>query len=138
MIGLPPKAQSHLEEALDLTAMVDVLFTLLVFLLLTMGTTQITTHLQLAQSSSRPQASPETAPNIPIELDRQTWNLSGVTYQEFSAFSRAFLAAHRDEYNRPVRILPQRDLPVEELVRVMNFLSEHQFSNLQIQSQWAP
>ncbi len=141
MIHYPDKTLSgETDDGLDLTALIDVVFTLIVFLILTMGTSQVMTEINLSSSQKPLKSDTDTEQSIIIEVGHapRFWKLGDLETREFTRFQEVFLSQHKDHRDREVVLALEKTLPVEELVALMDFLSLHQFSKIQIVNQWAP
>ncbi len=128
------------DEGLDLTALIDVIFTLIIFLILTMGTTQIMTEINVTRSNRPLLADQAKVKPLVVEVSHvnRFWKIGDYTTKEFSGFEHHFLARYGNEQYRPVVLALDRTLPVENLVTLMDFLSKNGFTNIQIVNEWMP
>lgn len=127
-------------EGLDLTALIDVIFTLIIFLILTMGTTQIMTEINITHSK-KPQLPAVTKQEaIVVEVSHQTlsWKTGGRIVKDFPGFKKHFLSLYTNRTQSPVVLALENTLPVEHLVELMDFLSLNGFANIQVVSEWKP
>ncbi|MCP4756593.1 MAG: hypothetical protein GY866_37500 [Proteobacteria bacterium] len=132
--------QRQSDENIDLTALIDVLFTLLIFLILTMGATQISTEISLSHSQEKLPNKLQHIQPIVVEVSgtEHLWKIENRSFDTFSRFKVEFLAQYKSQPDRPILLALEHSLPVDSLVRLMNFLSVNGFSNIQIISEWAP
>ncbi len=141
MIQLSKYSNSNdTSDGLDLTALIDVIFTLIIFLVLTMGTTQIMTDINITHTKKSQVSSNLKNHPIVVEVSQsgQYWKLDDQLIKEFPQFKNQFLTSYGDQQQRPVVLALEKTLPVEKLVALMDFLSMNGFSNIQIVSQWTP
>ncbi|MBU2513748.1 biopolymer transporter ExbD [bacterium] len=141
MIQYPDYGNSNeADGTLDLTALIDVIFTLIIFLILTMGTTQVMTEINVTRSNrSQLPAQPKADPLV-IEVSHvnKFWKTHDFTVKNFAEFKNQFLSQYGKELQRPVVLALDRTLPVENLITLMDFLSKNGFTNIQIVSEWMP
>lgn len=127
-------------EGPDLTPLIDVVFTLIVFLILTMGTSQVMTEIQLSKSEKPLVESESESRSILIEVSRRntSWKFENKVFNDFEAFADAFLKQYGRQPDRRVVLALEHDLPVEKLIDLMDFLALNEFTNIRIASEWAP
>lgn len=135
-----PLQTAENQEGLDLTALIDVIFTLIIFLILTMGTTQVMTEINITHTQKAKFQEPTEEQVILVEVNHRngTWKSGGQTSTRFTDFRKDFLERHRDSRKRPVILALEKTLPVEHLVELMDFLSLNGFTDIQIVSEWQP
>jgi len=141
MIQIP--SFRHLEpsdEGFDLTALIDVIFTLIIFLILTMGTTQIMTDIDITRSRNTQLAALSKQASIQVEVSHPTrsWKTGGQTFGSFPQFRQQFLSLYPDQQKTPVILALEHTLPVADLIELMDFLSMNGFTRIQVVSQWKP
>ena len=134
----PTQSLDNNSEGLDLTPLIDVVFTLIIFLILTMGTTQVMTEIQLTRSKKDTVATELKDQTIVIEVNhlKQHWKVENTIFKKFEPFTQFFLVRFSDRSHQPVVLALERTLPVEELISLMDFLARNGFSNIQIASKW--
>ena len=128
---------------LDLTALLDVLFILLVFFILTSGITQFYTQVQLPRSEDRLETKADTATAIVVEMLalKKSWKVNGNLINDEDLLKQTLLNLNRTNVERFGKdsnfiLAPDRNLPSEQLIQMLNFLSANKISNVQIISQW--
>ncbi len=139
MIQLPKTRTSQdADQVIDLTSLIDVLFTLLIFFILAMGATQITTEISLPGAEHYQSQNTKGIKPLVIEISHQAfyWKVENRIFTSFTEFQKEFLAKYQHNKHRPILLGLERSLPVERLTELLNFLSVHQFSNIQIVSEW--
>jgi len=139
MIQLPRnRRQDSDDQIVDLTSLIDVLFTLLIFFILAMGATQITTEISLPGAQHYQNQLTKGIKPLVIEIShkKSSWKFENLVYQSFGEFQKGFLAKYQDQKLQPILLGLEKSLPVERLTELLNFLSVNQFSNIQIVSEW--
>lgn len=139
MIRLPNHRKNDSgDQIVDLTSLIDVLFTLLIFFILAMGATHITTEISLPGAQHYQSQLTKGIHPLVIEISHKkaTWKFENLIYQSFSEFQKGFLAKYQSKKNQPILLGLEKSLPVERLTELLNFLSVNQFSNIQIVSEW--
>lgn len=128
------------DEGFDLTALIDVIFTLIIFLILTMGTTQIMTDINITRSRKPQFPSTSKQQSILVEVSHKSlsWKTGGHIYRNFTQFKQHFLSRYRDRKKTQVVLALENTLPVARLIELMDFLSINGFANIQVVSQWQP
>jgi len=140
MIQLPATNRNDDSDGLDLTALIDVIFTLIIFLILTMGTTQIMTEINVTHSSKPQLPTAMETPTILVEVSHEnlSWKTGGEVIKDFSQFKMHFLSLYRNKQENPVILALENTLPVEYLIELMDFMSQNGFTNIQVVSEWMP
>jgi len=141
MISLPGINSSQMKEVdgIDLTALIDVIFTLLLFLILSMGATQVSTTIKLSKT---PQAGPDglrqRSPVI-VEVSQTDsyWKIEDRTFADFGSFQAYFLQRFDGEFQRPLLLAVEGTVPTETLLQLLHFFAVHRFQNVQVISQWS-
>jgi biopolymer transport protein ExbD len=129
------------DDRVDMTALIDVLFTLMIFLILTMGAVQVSTEIRLAQSPLKPSdgSRPLLQP-IVVEVNHpdRSWKIADSVFYSSDQFQTEFIQRFETERHRPLLLLVARSLPTEDLIGLLNFFSFHQFDHVQLISEWRP
>lgn len=144
MLSQRPLFNSRLEAAeddgpaIDLTALMDVIFILLIFFILTAGFQQIATRLELPKSHHGTPAAQGTQQFLLIEITPAPlqWRIGEQTFSHFEQVRLYLLENHASQPEQLIRIAPARDLPVEPLVEMLNLLASQGNTNVQLMSQW--
>ncbi|MGY0219796.1 ExbD/TolR family protein [Endozoicomonadaceae bacterium StTr2] len=118
----------------DLTPLLDVVFIVLVFLLFTANSVPLTLPVDL----------PETEKAVARQLDKpdaigvnllqgaSAWALEGEEFSSWEAFSKALQQKVQAEPERAVVIAGDRQVPMEKLVQLMQFLQQNNIAAAQI------
>lgn len=125
-------------ESLDLTALIDVIFTLIIFLILTMGTTQIMTEINLthSQNPQLPGIGKEQTILVEISHKDMSWKTGGRVIRDYAEFKTLFLSLYQNRQKTPVILALENTLPVEHLIKLMDFMSLNGFTDIQVVSEW--
>lgn len=124
----------------DLTPLLDIIFIILVFLLLTANVRLLGLPVEVP-STDQPLAVArvETAPlEIGIVKGKPHLRLSGRSYAAWGEFERDLLAALAAQPRRPLVIAADQAAPVQPLVRLMALLQQKGIGNSQIVMESAP
>lgn len=140
MIQLKQFSLLNDSDGLDLTPLIDVVFTLIVFLILTMGTSQVMTQIQLSKSTQLKHETLQKQQSILIEVNHKGkyWKVGDFRFSDFDLFKRQFIKLYGASTGQQVTLALSENLPVKDLISLMDFLSINQFSNIKIVSEWIP
>lgn len=131
------KARNKGETAkLEMTPMIDVVFQLLIFFIVTLKEQDILAHLDVSRPAPDPDSTPEDTIDdlLTIQIGKEGWVLNG----------RPFLPAHFPQLDRQltriasfsrktsVIIKCTGDSPHSYLIRVLNILSREQMTNISV------
>jgi biopolymer transport protein ExbD len=118
------------QQGPELTALIDIIFIVVVFLLLTANTPLLQLTVDPPQTDEQ-LVTPTTRPSITIGLDSaNTWRINDNTFTDWESF-RAGIHAIEDR-NQVVMISADRGADVEPLLQLLALLNTLQFSNTQI------
>ncbi len=125
-------------ESVDLTPLMDVLFILLVFFLLTSGITQFYTQVQLPQSENLLETTVDRSNTVLIELftEEQSWKVNEETIHDYELLKQRLLELYQSQENITFVLAPERTLPAERLLQLLNFLAAHKITDVQIINKW--
>jgi biopolymer transport protein ExbD len=118
----------------DLTPMLDVLFMLLVFFLLTANSAEHALEILLPDretAAARP-VDDTDALRVVLPAGDRRWVVNGARYAEWEAAKAAILAARAADREVPAIIEGDRDVPLERVVEVMGFLAANGFSAVNV------
>lgn len=135
MIRRPKSLENDLYE-MDLTSLLDVIFILLVFLILVMGSQQTSTLVTLPKTDHpRSEADPSDR-GLLIEIDHEgAFRLGEGEPMDFETFRHALLQRVGDKH-APLRLAADQEGPIGELLRLMSFLGEEGYQNLEVLQEW--
>ncbi len=119
----------------DLTPLLDVIFIVMVFLMLSVNAIPVALPVDLP-SLGVEQARAMDAPKVvSVNLlpDTPGWAIDGKEYSDWQEFSAELASLHKSEPDRPVMIAGDKSVPMERLVQILSFLQEHQWPAASIQ-----
>lgn len=129
MIRSQPESDSN-SFTPDLTPLLDIIFIVMVFLLLT-ANVQIKT-LDVAIPQTEDEAVLETPDRDLLAINVLTsspyWALQGETIEEWSDFTKQFLDAVEANPKMPVVIAADKQASVENMLKVLAFLQNNQIT----------
>ncbi|WP_417613962.1 ExbD/TolR family protein [Oceanisphaera sp.] len=135
MIGRPEPAHSGWRSlAPDITPLLDIIFIVLVFLLLTANIPLQTLEVDLPKTDSEALSSIQDTQSITINLlaGSPAWALQGERYEDWEQF-KPVLHAQADALKETDLILASdKDVTVENMLKLLAFLQEQQIHATQI------
>ena len=119
---------------IDLTPLIDIIFIVLVFLLLTANTQLLTLPVDVPKEadSELTGLSQEQHLSITILTEAPHWALNGQPFEEFAQFEAAFIQAYTDSPAINVVVAADKNAPVQPLMTVLALLQRQQITNTQI------
>jgi biopolymer transport protein ExbD len=124
----------------DLTPLLDILFILLVFFILTANTVEHALELALPDEGAE-QAEPLVDPStvhIALYARDQAWAVNGEPIGQWDRVEAAVLAAHGQRPDAEIVIAGDRRAPIERLLQVLAFLKEQGLTAAQILMEPSP
>lgn len=128
MIRIPLRSGSHGGHdhypALDLTSLVDVIFILMVFFLLTTNSVEHALTLDLPTDDAD-QATPVTTPDpiiLTLFAGAPRWQINQQPFQDWQAVEQAILQRRTERPGAEVVIAGDRQVPLERLLQALAFL----------------
>lgn len=118
----PPRAQILRDLAPDLTPMLDILFILLVFFMLTAGAVFHSLDLNLPSSVSEELVLINEPKHIMLEIRENVYALDGRTIEDFSAFRSAVSKAITAKPEHELIVAGDRRVAIEKLLKVLTYL----------------
>lgn len=119
--------------SLDLTALIDIIFIVLVFLLLTANSQLLSLPVDVPQTHSTINAVPaHNTIAINIMASEPFWALEGERYDNWAQFLAAFTLAYDASSQTTVVIAADKQAPVEPLMQLLAALQEKSISQTQI------
>ncbi len=137
MIGQPAQPSLHpgtAELAVDLTPLLDVLFMVLVFFLLTTNGVPIALQLELPRESSnsaQPVSDNELI-RLEIRAAQPAWRVNGQDYPDWEQARAALLVLHQQTPDTAIAIAGERTAPLEHMVKVLAFLKQQQIPTVEL------
>lgn len=111
----------------DLTPLLDVMFMLIIFLVLTTNSVPHVFDIILPEDNQEVSKSEEDPQAIVVSLssEKDIWQLGEKTYQHFDDFSQALLILHRTSPNHNVMVYGDKSVPMGELLNLLTFMRAH-------------
>ena len=133
MIGLDD-AESSPILGLDLTALIDIIFIILVFLLLTANTQLLSLSVDVPTESTSQLAPISQVENITVNVlaSKPHWALDGVPFDNFAEFESAFIKQYQSQGEAKVIIAADKTAPVQPLMTLLALLQRQAITNTQI------
>lgn len=121
-------------SGLDLTPLIDIIFIVLVFLLLTANTQLLSLPVDVPTESSAELTPIDQVENITINVlaSEPHWALDGVAFKQFSEFEHAFIKQYQQQSESKVIIAADKTAPVQPLMTLLSLLQRQQITNTQI------
>ena len=123
------------DTSIELTPLIDIVFIVVVFLLLTANTRLLSLPIEIPRADSHAQAASSPA-TLVIGLQASTphWAIDNQQFDDWPAFKSSLLAKLADggQEEQQVHIAPARNADVEPLVKLLALLNEQQVHNTQI------
>ena len=118
----------------DMTALLDVIFILLVFLLLTANTVPEVLQVELPEDSEAQAQSLLVDQQIAVTLFAETdrWGVGDTEYHHWHAFEAALMARVRAAEQPEIVISGDRDVSLEKTLKLFSWLQKHNLAAAQI------
>jgi biopolymer transport protein ExbD len=122
---------------LEMTPMIDVVFQLLIFFIVTLKEEDILSHLDVSRPAPDPNATPEEQVDdlLTIEVGRQAWVLNGRPYAGtagLAALDRSLTRIASFSRGTSVIIKCTGDSPHSRLVQLLNICAREQLTNISV------
>ena len=120
--------------SLDLTALIDIIFIVLVFLLLTANTQLLSLPVDVPQSPSSAITAIDNKPTIAINIMATApyWAIDSETFDDLATFTAAFTAHFKNMPEATVVIAADKAAPMEPLMQLLALLQTQSISQTQI------
>lgn len=118
----------------DLTPLIDVVFIILVFLMLTANVQTLSLPVNLPPATSQEASVPNEPKTVTVSIlqDGKPWALEEQRFDDWQAFSHTLLQQVTKEPNTTVLIAGDKAAPLGNLVKLMLFLSQHRIEAAQV------
>lgn len=129
-----PDAASGPRFGADLTPLIDVLFMLIVFMVLTANSAQlaIEANLPSTEESGLSLPSPESPLTVTIRAAGNAYSVDEADYPDWPAARTAMQSALEADPDRPVVLATEPDAPVQRLIDAMAYLQRAGIPDAQI------
>lgn len=137
MIRSQPKAA--LSTQLELTPLIDIVFIVVVFLLLTANARLLALPVNIPQTEQQAGSpAPAQAPlTLTIQPQSPHFAINQTTFDDWQTFETA-LTAKLNDADIEVTIAADRNADVEPLLKLLSLLTHHQITNTQILMEQQP
>ncbi|WP_108649192.1 ExbD/TolR family protein [Dongshaea marina] len=117
----------------DLTPLLDIIFIVMVFLLLTASVHLNTLNLQLPQTKQKI-LKPASSQSLVINISegKKPWALDGMSYQHWDTFSQQLLSKVKSQPKRPLVIGADKQTTVDKMLKLLAFLQAHNIKTSQL------
>ncbi|MGY2575879.1 ExbD/TolR family protein [Vibrio sp. C8] len=115
----------------DLTPMIDIIFIVMVFLLLTANVSVQTLNVDIPKTEEASQLSSPDKPVISIGIlhnEEEKWALDGVKYSDWKIFTTELLKTRSTYPDKPLVIAADKKADVESMLNLFAFMQKHQIS----------
>lgn len=129
------KPISTLGSSFDLTALIDIIFIVVVFLLLTANTQLLSVTVDIPESDTAEQLALNTHQTMTLSLKATApfWAINKTTYDNWSEFKEALLPVLiSSPSDRQFTIAADKKAAVEPLINLLSLLNEQGVTNTQI------
>lgn len=132
MIRMPQKASMSM--SLELTPLIDIIFIVVVFLLLTANTRLLSLPVDIPDSDSEISQDENATTPLTISLlnESPSFAIGEERFYEWSAFKSALLLNIAADKDRALSIAAAHDADVEPLLKLLALLNEQQITNTHI------
>tara|TARA_R100001244_G_scaffold99282_4_gene74141 strand:+ start:940 stop:1371 length:432 start_codon:yes stop_codon:yes gene_type:complete len=139
VIRLPAAAEQQTSLLPDLTPLLDVIFIVLVFFLLTAQTPLLELPLQLPHSQEALSAAAASGERVQVQLDaREQWRLNGAPQADFAALRGALHAAFAADQTLGLDLALDRQAPLSAFLDLMALLQQQGIQDSRILLEPAP
>ncbi len=132
MIKSAPADNGQLLTA-EITPLIDIVFIVIVFLLITANTPLLSLPIDVPDTDSEAALENSASAELTVTITEQKpyWHIDQQEYQSWAEFKQALLAHSRDK-NKLLTIATDKDAPSEPLLKLLSFLNQQAFSHAQI------
>jgi biopolymer transport protein ExbD len=119
---------------IDLTPLIDVVFIVVVFLLLTANTRLLSLPIVVPESDDIPEAvsSLPAVINITVSADEKGWFIGDEHFESWAAFRQVLLRDIQRKPDSAVAIAADQQADVQRFVKVLTLLTQQKIKNTQI------
>jgi biopolymer transport protein ExbD len=135
MIGIPSNiSQSSNHQGLELTALIDIIFIVLVFLLLTANSRLMTLPIEVPRAQSDQMASLEAHQSLTVTILPKAphWSLEGQEFDNWDEFKTEFSKQMQLSPQARIIVAADKNAPVQPLMTLLALLQRLNIENTQI------
>ncbi|PIE25266.1 MAG: biopolymer transporter ExbD [Neptuniibacter caesariensis] len=128
------RQKTEINGTLELTPLIDIIFIVVVFLLLTANTRLLTLPIDVPVSDSQLGSSKQTDTPLTISLlpEAPHYAIDKQKYHDWDDFKAILLNTIGTQKDRPLVVAADKDASVEPLLKLLALLNEQQITNTQI------
>lgn len=115
----------------DLTPLLDIIFIVMVFLLLTANVSVHTLDIDIPVAQENSELTQPDKPVISVGIlhnDVEKWALDGKRFESWSSFSLALLKEKEQYPDKPFVIAADRKTDIESMLQLLTFMQKNQIS----------
>lgn len=118
----------------DLTPLLDLIFIVMVFLLLTTNVHLETMEINIPQTDQSDVLNPIDKPTINIHIlkGEQPWGLNGKPFTQWPDFTNALLSTIKNNPKKTLIISADKDANIESMLKLLAFLQNNQIQTTNI------
>lgn len=117
----------------DLTPLIDVMFMLIIFLILTMNVALKSFNVELSEDKDNlVQDQAVASLDLVIFNNADDWSLDGVKFSSFAELKSELEKRATKDDDVKINILSDKSVPVEKLVRLLIFTNDHKIDSSNI------
>ncbi|MEJ2763724.1 biopolymer transporter ExbD [Photobacterium sp. MCCC 1A19761] len=133
MIRVASNSRDEDQLTPDLTPLIDIIFIVMVFLLLTASVKLQSLEVELPQTDTRALQTTEADPvTINLMAHAPYWALQGKPFETWDAFSQALLNEVKTHPDKPVVIGADKSGSVEHMLKLLAFLQQQDIKATQL------
>lgn len=119
---------------LELTPLIDMIFIVIVFLLLTANTRLLSLPVSVPETDDAEVVSSHDKEviNITISLDNNGWSIDKQYHPDWAQFKQSLLADIKERPESVIAIASDKEADVQRFVKVLTLLQKNQIQNTQI------
>ena len=127
-------SDSGLSQGVDLTPLIDIIFIVLVFLLLTANVQLLTLPVDVPEQNDAQMNSLQDPKSIAISIVTQApyYAIDHQKFEQWDSFKAAFLARHQNQPEAVVIVAADQDAPIQPLMKLLALLQAQQIDQTQI------
>lgn len=120
--------------AIDMTPLIDIIFIVLVFLLLTANVPLQSLHLDVpsAPNAHLTPITEQKKMTINVMPSSPQWAINGQGYDHWSEFEAAFNTSFKTQPDVNIIIAADKSASIEPLMRALSLLQQHEIKNTQV------
>lgn len=134
MISPNKSINASIEGGIDVTPLIDIIFILLVFLMLTANTQLFALPVDVPDDGQNQAKTLDNTHNISLNIlpSAPHWAIDGKTYADFAQFKRDFIDQYKKNNKAQVIIAADKQAQVQPLMQLLAMLREQKISQTQI------